>query len=111
MMFVLGIFEVGGGYLIWIGMRDKYRPALTIPMGCIILAAYGFIPTLQPSDSFGRIFAVYGGFFIVSFLLELCILIIQFLMVISRFVLINVQYLRLYVYHLLGSVVFMGVYL
>lgn len=106
MMFILGVFEVGGGYLIWIGMRDKYRPALTIPMGCIVLAAYGFIPTLQPSESFGRIFAVYGGFFIVSFLLELFIPIMQFLMVLSRFILI-----RLYTHHLLGFIVFMGVYL
>lgn len=29
----------------------------------------GFIPCLQPTDSFGRIYAAYGGFFIVlSFL-------------------------------------------
>ena len=25
---------------------------------------YGFIPCLQPGDEFGRIYAVYGGFFI-----------------------------------------------
>jgi drug/metabolite transporter superfamily protein YnfA len=29
------------------------------------LIVYGFIPTLQPVSTFGRIFAVYGGFFIV----------------------------------------------
>ena len=34
--------------------------------GCIVLIAYGFIPTLQPTDSFGRVYAVYGGFFIVG---------------------------------------------
>jgi small multidrug resistance family-3 protein len=34
-------------------------------MGCLVLIAYGFAPTLQPMTSFGRIFAVYGGFFIV----------------------------------------------
>ena len=60
-----GILEIGGGYLIWIGVRDKFRPAITIALGCIVLIAYGFVPTLQPSGSFGRIFAVYGGFFIV----------------------------------------------
>ena len=27
-----------------------------------MLVAYGFIPTLQPTDNFGRIFAVYGKF-------------------------------------------------
>ena len=26
---------------------------------------YGFIPTLQPTSNFGRIYAVYGGVFIV----------------------------------------------
>ena len=60
-----GILEIGGGYLIWIGVRDKFKAAITIPFGCIVLIAYGFVPTLQPSGSFGRIFAVYGGFFIV----------------------------------------------
>jgi drug/metabolite transporter superfamily protein YnfA len=38
-------------------------------LGSLVLVVYGFLPTLQPSDSFGRIYAVYGGFFIVlSFL-------------------------------------------
>ena len=26
---------------------------------------YGFIPTLQPTSDFGRLYAIYGGFFIV----------------------------------------------
>jgi small multidrug resistance family-3 protein len=43
-----------------------------IPLGSLILILYGFLPTFQPSatvDSFGRLYAVYGGFFIVlSFL-------------------------------------------
>ena len=60
-----GVLEIGGGYLVWIGIRDKYKPAITIPFGCVVLAAYGFVPTLQPSASFGRVFAVYGGFFII----------------------------------------------
>lgn len=60
-----GILEIGGGYLVWIGIRDKFKPAITVPLGCVVLMAYGFVPTLQPSGSFGRIFAVYGGFFIV----------------------------------------------
>lgn len=30
-----------------------------------MLIIYGFIPTLQPTADFGRIFAIYGGFFIV----------------------------------------------
>jgi drug/metabolite transporter superfamily protein YnfA len=60
-----GILEVGGGYLVWRGIRDKYRPELFIPLGSLVLVAYGFAPTLPPLDSFGRLYAIYGGFFIV----------------------------------------------
>ena len=59
-----GVCEVGGGYLVWIGIREHKRPQVFIPIGSIILVVYGFIPTLQPIQSFGRIFAIYGGFFI-----------------------------------------------
>jgi small multidrug resistance family-3 protein len=62
---VAGIFEVGGGYLVWIGLRDKKSPWVCIPIGAVVLVAYGLIPTFQPVDSFGRIYAVYGGFFVV----------------------------------------------
>jgi drug/metabolite transporter superfamily protein YnfA len=59
--------EIGGGYLIWIGCRDNIKkPILSIILGCIILIIYGFIPTLQPTSSFGRLYAVYGGFFIIG---------------------------------------------
>jgi drug/metabolite transporter superfamily protein YnfA len=65
-LFVLaGIAEIGGGFLIWKGIREKYKPSIVIPFGALVLIIYGFIPTLQPQGSFGRIFAVYGGFFIV----------------------------------------------
>jgi drug/metabolite transporter superfamily protein YnfA len=65
-LFILaGILEVGGGYLIWQAVREKVNAKLYIPIGCIILIAYGFVPTLQPINSFGRTFAIYGGFFIV----------------------------------------------
>jgi len=62
---IAGVCEVGGGYLIWIGIREHRRPEVFIPIGSIVLVVYGFIPTLQPIQSFGRIFAIYGGFFIV----------------------------------------------
>jgi small multidrug resistance family-3 protein len=62
---IAGIFEIGGGYLVWIGLRNRNRPYLFLPLGGIVLIAYGIIPTFQPIDSFGRTFAVYGGFFIV----------------------------------------------
>lgn len=65
-----GLLEIGGGWLIFVGVRERstrrpYHSALYIVFGAIVLVAYGFVPTLQPSASFGRIFAVYGGFFIV----------------------------------------------
>ena len=61
---VAGLFEIGGGYLVWKGVRANKSP-IYIVFGSLALIAYGFIPTLQMSDSFGRTFAAYGGFFIV----------------------------------------------
>lgn len=38
--------------------------------GAIVLIIYGIIPTLQPeSASFGKVYAAYGGIFIVLFIL------------------------------------------
>jgi small multidrug resistance family-3 protein len=34
-------------------------------LGAIILFVYGIIPTLQPAE-FGRVYAAYGGIFILS---------------------------------------------
>mmetsp|Transcript_18478 Transcript_18478/g.51558 ORF Transcript_18478/g.51558 Transcript_18478/m.51558 type:complete len:126 (+) Transcript_18478:460-837(+) len=34
-------------------------------LGSLVLISYGFIPCFQPTSNFGRIYAVYGGFFIV----------------------------------------------
>lgn len=62
---VAGLLEVGGGYLIWLAIREKKSPYLFFALGAVILIAYGVVPTFQPVDSFGRVFAVYGGFFIV----------------------------------------------
>jgi small multidrug resistance family-3 protein len=49
------------------------KPWYYAVLGSITLIAYGFLPTLQPSaasDGFARIYAAYGGFFIVlSYLL------------------------------------------
>ena len=60
-----GVLEIGGGYLIWKGFRENYKPEICIPFGALVLILYGFIPTFQPQADFGRVFAVYGGFFIV----------------------------------------------
>jgi len=59
--------EIGDGYLVWIWIRQKKRIIFGI-VGGIILFSYGIIPTLQPSN-FGRVYAAYGGFFIISSIL------------------------------------------
>ena len=55
------------GWLVWKWLRD-HRPGWWGLLGGLILILYGVIPTLQASH-FGRIYAVYGGFFIVLSLL------------------------------------------
>jgi len=59
--------EIDGGYLVWLWIRQKKKIIFGI-VGGIILFTYGIIPTLQPSD-FGRVYAAYGGFFIISSIL------------------------------------------
>ena len=89
-VFVLaGLAEIGGGWLVWQTIREKRawylallgacscvlaaretRACVTRALactraGCLLLSAYGFIPTLSPEGAnFGRVYAVYGGMFI-----------------------------------------------
>ena len=58
-----GLFEIGGGYLMWLWLRSGKSIWLGL-CGAVILVLYGIIPTLQPA-SFGRVYAAYGGIFIV----------------------------------------------
>mgnify|MGYP000598419820 CR=1 FL=1 len=58
-----GIAEIGGGYLVWLYMRDDKSP-LYLLAGAIVLILYGVIPTFQPETSFGKVYAAYGGVFI-----------------------------------------------
>ncbi len=59
-----GIFEIGGGYLIWIWLRGG-KSFLYGIAGAVVLILYGVIPTLQPPNvNFGRVYAAYGGIFI-----------------------------------------------
>ena len=73
---VAGLCEIGGGWSIWKAIRGGgtegrsswYRQPKNlgyIILGGIALVGYGFLPTLQPPPTFGRLYAVYGGFFIV----------------------------------------------
>lgn len=58
-----GLFEIGGGYLIWLWLREGKGIGYGV-LGAIILMLYGIVPTLQPAN-FGRVYAAYGGIFIV----------------------------------------------
>ena len=67
-LFVLaGLCEIGGGYLVWLWLREG-RGALLAVLGGAILFVYGIVPTLQPAP-FGRVYAAYGGVFVVLSLL------------------------------------------
>lgn len=64
-LFILaGIAEIGGGYLVWLSLRDG-KPFWYGIIGGVVLILYGVIPTLQKFPSFGRTYAAYGGVFIV----------------------------------------------
>ena len=58
-----GLAEIGGGWLVWKVVREG-KPWWWSVAGSFVLVAYGFLPTLQPLDDFGRLYAVYGGVFI-----------------------------------------------
>ena len=64
---IAGVCEIGGGWLMWKWLKDE-KPGWWGLLGGLILVLYGVIPTFQTSH-FGRIYAVYGGFFIVLSLL------------------------------------------
>ena len=67
-LFVLaGLCEIGGGYLVWLWLREG-RSALLGVLGAVVLFVYGVVPTLQPAP-FGRVYAAYGGVFVVLSLL------------------------------------------
>jgi small multidrug resistance family-3 protein len=60
---VAGLCEIGGGWLIWQWLREHKGPLWGL-IGGTVLILYGIIPTFQPAH-FGRVYAAYGGFFIV----------------------------------------------
>jgi small multidrug resistance family-3 protein len=61
---VAGLAEIGGGWLIWQWLRADRSVWLGIAGGAL-LVSYGVIPTLQAEPAFGRVYAAYGGIFIV----------------------------------------------
>jgi small multidrug resistance family-3 protein len=67
-LFVLaGLCEIGGGYLVWLWFREGRSLGYAFA-GATVLILYGIIPTFQTSH-FGRVYAAYGGMFIVLSLL------------------------------------------
>ena len=65
--FIAGLCEIGGGYLVWLWLREDMSWVLGA-IGGFVLFLYGIVPTLQPSY-FHRIYAAYGGVFIAMALL------------------------------------------
>lgn len=63
-----GLAEIGGGYLVWRWLREG-SPWPVGLLGAVILVGYGVIPTLQRTADFGRVYAAYGGVFVVMSLL------------------------------------------
>ena len=64
-LFVLaGLAEIGGGWLVWQWLRNGRGLWMGL-LGGAVLVLYGVIPTLQQESNFGRVYAAYGGVFIV----------------------------------------------
>lgn len=62
-----GLCEIGGGYLIWLWLKED-KPYWYGIIGAIILAFYGVVATWQTAN-FARVYAAYGGIFIVMSIL------------------------------------------
>ncbi|MFE5947093.1 YnfA family protein [Streptomyces sp. NPDC056480] len=60
---VAALFEIGGAWLVWQGIRE-HKGWIWIGAGVIALGLYGVVATLQSDDDFGRILAAYGGIFV-----------------------------------------------
>jgi small multidrug resistance family-3 protein len=60
---VAGLCEIGGGYLVWQWWRNGASGLVGLAGG-VALLAYGIVPTYQPAH-FGRVYAAYGGVFVV----------------------------------------------
>lgn len=63
-----GLAEIGGGYLVWLWLREA-KPMWFGLTGGLTLVLYGIIPTWQSFPTFGRVYAAYGGVFIVMAIL------------------------------------------
>lgn len=66
LLFVLaGLCEIGGGYLVWLWLREG-RAVWLGAVGGLVIFLYGVLPAPQPPEaSCGRGYAAYGGVFVV----------------------------------------------
>ena len=64
---VAGLCEIGGGYLVWLWLRGGKAIWYGLA-GAVVLVLYGVVPTFQHAN-FGRVYAAYGGVFVVLSLL------------------------------------------
>ena len=68
LLFILaGLLEIGGGYLVWLWLRQEMSFLLGAAGG-FVLFLYAIVPTFQKAH-FGRVYAAYGGIFIVMAML------------------------------------------
>jgi small multidrug resistance family-3 protein len=67
LFFLAGICEIGGGYLVWLWIREGMG-LIYGAVGGFVLFLYGIVPTFQ-STHFHRVYAAYGGIFIIMALL------------------------------------------
>jgi small multidrug resistance family-3 protein len=65
--FFAAVLEISGGYLIWRWLKNHQGKIIGI-IGGLILFSYAIVMTLQP-ENFGKVYATYGGIFVVSSLL------------------------------------------
>lgn len=68
LFFLAGLAEIAGGYFLWMWLRYDANIMYGI-LGGFVLMLYGVIPTLQKFPNFGRIYAAYGGVFVVMSIL------------------------------------------
>ncbi len=67
-VFILaGLCEIGGGYLIWVSIKSG-KPLWYGLLGGLVLVLYGVLAAWQTAN-FGRVYATYGGIFIMMALL------------------------------------------
>src|ERR687890_2853407 len=63
LFFIAGLCEIAGGSLVWLWLREGMGWMIGA-LGGFVLFLYGIVPTFQPSH-FHRIYAAYGGIFII----------------------------------------------